>query len=42
MILYGLAGLIGCFVGVALTLLAVGLTWAAGRNKGEECHGKKR
>jgi len=31
--LYGLAGLIGCFVGSGLTLLAVGLIWAAGRDK---------
>lgn len=36
MIYYGLAGLIGCVIGVALTLLAVGLIWAAGRDKGEE------
>jgi len=42
MIYYGLAGLIGCVFGVVLTLLAVGLAWAAGRDKEEECHGKRR
>lgn len=34
MILYGLAGLIGCFIGSGVTLLAVGLVWAAGIDKG--------
>lgn len=31
--LYGLAGLICCFIGSGLTLLAVGLAQAAGRDK---------
>jgi len=36
MLLYGLAGLIGCVIGSSITLLAVGLIWAAGLDKGEE------
>jgi len=36
MLYYGLASLIGCVIGVCLTLLAVGLIWAAGLDKGEE------
>ena len=33
--LYGLFGLIGCFIGSGLTLLAIGLIHAAGSNEGE-------
>jgi len=33
--LYRLFGLIGCFMGSGLTLLAVGLIHAAGSNEGE-------
>nr|DAI70411.1 MAG TPA: Protein of unknown function (DUF3789) [Bacteriophage sp.] len=31
--LYGLIGLLGCFIGSSLTLLAVGLAQAAGGKK---------
>lgn len=31
--LYGLIGLIGCFIGSSLTLLAVGLIHAAGSDR---------
>jgi len=33
--LYGVIGLIGCFIGSSLTLLAVGLVHAAGSDGGE-------